>query len=69
MSDDTKETLLCITQTLLIVVTVVGLVLVFSIASWNSGYRNGWCEARGGVHISEDMCDVGGQVVHVERED
>lgn len=68
MSDDMKESLLCLAQTLLVVVTVVGLVTVFAFAAWESGYKHGWCQAKGGTYIADAKCDVNGLVVGVERE-
>jgi hypothetical protein len=70
LTQNAKENLLCLAQSILVVATVVGLVLVVAFASWASGYRTGWCESRGGTHISGGKCDINGQVIHVvERED
>ena len=48
-------------------IALVGFVIALSMASWESGYRKGWCESRGGYHISGGLCDIGGQVIKVDE--
>jgi hypothetical protein len=62
-----REIALCTTGTVFALIALVGFVIALSMASWESGYRKGWCESRGGYHISGGLCDIGGQVIKVDE--
>lgn len=69
MTADTKETILCFVQSFFLALGVVGLLIALMLASWEGGYKRGWCESREGVYLSDWKCDIDGRVVGIERKD
>ena len=65
-----RESVLCYAGVVFALIAVIGFIVAISMASAENGYRKGWCESRGGYHISDGLCDINGAVVKVdERKD
>lgn len=64
-----KSVLALVGLWILFAMSVFGFLYVYGKAFYETGYNRGWCAGHGGTYISSNVCNVGGRVVQIERED